>query len=229
MNRIITIKREGNRGSYALKGDWPLPTKLPLVSGHEGPGIVVARCSLVNGVEIGEKVGIKWLNGSYLFCSFCEQADEPRCVDALLSGYTVNGTFSRVYHRKGCSLAHPHPDTTLKKVAQVLCAGITVYKGLKESGIRPGQTIAIVGSGGDLGSLACQYAKAMDLSSIAIDAGDEKKAMAAKLGAKTFVDYSNSDDVIADVKAATIDGLGPHAVLIVTVGEKPFQQATEYM
>jgi D-arabinose 1-dehydrogenase-like Zn-dependent alcohol dehydrogenase len=111
----------------------------------------------------------------------------------------------------------------------VLCAGITVYKGLKESGARPGQTVAIVGAGGGLGSLACQYARAMGLEVIAIDGGDEKKAMTAKLGASKYVDFMTSKNVVSDVKAATADGLGPHAVILVAVNEKPFQQAAECM
>jgi alcohol dehydrogenase, propanol-preferring len=117
----------------------------------------------------------------------------------------------------------------LDKVAPVLCAGLTVYKGLKESGARPGQTVAIVGAGGGLGSLACQYAKAMGMNIIAIDAGDEKRDMTAKLGATSFVDFSKTSDVVADVKAATEDGLGPHAVILVAASEKPFQQAAEYV
>lgn len=109
----------------------------------------------------------------------------------------------------------------------VLCAGITVYKGLKESGARPGQTVGIVGAGGGLGSLACQYAKAMGLRIIALDSGDEKKEMCTKLGADKFVDFAKSDNVVKDMQAATEDGLGPHAVLLVAVSEKPFQQAAE--
>ena len=120
-------------------------------------------------------------------------------------------------------------DVPLDAIAPVLCAGITVYKGLKESGARPGQTVAIVGAGGGLGSLACQYAKAMGLRIIAIDAGDEKKEMTNKLGAESFVDFSKSDNVVKDVQGATEDGLGPHAVLLVAVNEKPFQQAAEYV
>ena len=109
----------------------------------------------------------------------------------------------------------------------MLCAGITVYKGLKESGARAGQVVAIVGAGGGLGSLACQYANAMGLRVIAIDAGDEKKEMTSKLGAEAFVDFASSQNVVKDVQAATPDGLGPHAVLLVAVNEKPFQQAAE--
>lgn len=113
-------------------------------------------------------------------------------------------------------------------MSPILCAGITVYKGLKESGAKPGQSVAIVGAGGGLGSIACQYAKAMGLHVIAIDTGDEKKQMCMeKLGATSFVDFSSSKDVVKEVQAATEDGLGPHAVLLVAVNEKPFQQAAE--
>ena len=113
-------------------------------------------------------------------------------------------------------------------MAPVLCAGITVYKGLKESGARPGQTVAIVGAGGGLGSLAQQYAKAMGLRVIAIDTGDEKKKMCLEqLGAEAFVDFATSKNVVKDVQAQTEDGLGPHAVILVAVNERPFQQAAE--
>jgi propanol-preferring alcohol dehydrogenase len=118
-------------------------------------------------------------------------------------------------------------ECDLEAIAPVLCAGITVYKGLKESGARPGQSVAIVGAGGGLGSLACQYAKAMGLDIIAIDGGDEKRDMTKQLGAQHFVDFTKSKNVVSDVKAATPDGLGPHAVILVAVNEKPFQQAAE--
>lgn len=109
-------------------------------------------------------------------------------------------------------------------------AGITVYKGLKESGARPGQTVAIVGAGGGLGSLAQQYAKAMGLRTIAIDSGEEKKKMCLEqLGSHAFVDFATSKNVVKDVQEATEDGLGPHAVILVAVNEKPFQQAAEYV
>lgn len=99
---------------------------------------------------------------------------------------------------------------------------------MKESGARPGQTVAIVGAGGGLGSLAQQYARAMGLRVIAVDTGDDKKKMCLKeLGAETFVDFMSSKNVVKDVQAATEDGLGPHAVILVAVNEKPFQQAAE--
>lgn len=78
-----------------------------------------------------------------------------------------------------------------------------------------------------MGSLACQYAKAMGLRVIAIDAGEEKEKMTKELGAAAFCDFSKSQDLVKDVQAATEDGTGPHAVLLVAVSEKPFQQAAE--
>lgn len=171
----------------------------------------------------------QWLNGSCLACDFCQQSDEPLCPKATLSGYTVDGTFQQYCIANAAHVARIPKELPLDAIAPVLCAGITVYKGLKESGARPGQTVAIVGAGGGLGSLACQFAKAMGLQIIAIDTGDDKKEMTSKLGAEHFVDFAKSKNVVKDVQAATKDGTGPHAVLLVAVNEKPFQQAAEYV
>jgi len=229
---LINIKYSGvcHTDLHALNGDWPVPTKLPLVGGHEGAGVVVAKGDLVEGWELGDHAGVKWINGTCLACDFCQQADEPLCAKATMSGYTVDGSFQQYAIAKGNHAAKIPKDVPLDAIAPILCAGITVYKGLKESGARPGQTVAIVGAGGGLGSLAQQYAKAMGLRTIAIDAGDEKKKMCMEqLGSYAFVDFSTSDNVVKDVQAATEDGLGPHAVILVATSEKPFQQAAEYV
>jgi len=228
---LINIKFTGvcHTDLHAMKGDWPLATKMPLVGGHEGAGIVVSRGSLVEDVAIGDHVGIKWINGSCLACDFCQQSDEPLCAKALLSGYTVDGSFQQYAIAKAAHVARIPKEIPLDAIAPVLCAGITVYKGLKESGARPGQTVAIVGAGGGLGSLAQQYAQAMGLRTIAIDSGEEKRAACKELGSYAFVDFMTSKDVVKDVQNATEDGLGPHAVILVAVSEKPFQQAAEYV
>jgi propanol-preferring alcohol dehydrogenase len=247
---LVNIKYSGvcHTDLHAVNGDWPLATKLPLVGGHEGAGIVVARGELVTDVEIGDYAGklpsdthipsntanaspgVKWLNGSCLACDFCQQADEPLCPKPLLSGYTVDGTFQQYCIAKAAHVARIPKECDLAAIAPVLCAGITVYKGLKESGVKPGQFAAIVGAGGGLGSLACQYAKAMGVRTIAIDTGDEKKKMCTgELGAEAFVDFATSKNLVADVQKATPDGLGPHVVILVAVNEKPFQQAAEYV
>ncbi|KAH8898687.1 hypothetical protein GQ53DRAFT_758952 [Thozetella sp. PMI_491] len=212
-----------------MRGDWPLPTKLPLVGGHEGAGIVVKKGSLVKDVEIGDNAGIKWINNSCLACSYCQQSDEPLCSSALLSGYTVDGTFQQYAIAKAAHIARIPQSCDLEAIAPVLCAGITVYKGLKESGARPGQWVAIVGAGGGLGSMALQYAKAMGLHTIAIDEGVEKGESCKNLGAAAYIDFTASPNLVQAVKAATPDGTGPHAVILLAVQEQPFQQATEYV
>jgi len=228
---LINIKYSGvcHTDLHAVNGDWPLATKLPLVGGHEGAGVIVAKGELVQDLEIGDHAGVKWINGTCLQCDFCQQSDEPLCAKALLSGYTVDGTFQQYCIGKAAHVARLPKDIDLAAVAPVLCAGITVYKGLKESGAKPGQTVAIVGAGGGLGSLAQQYAKAMGLKTIAIDTGDDKKKMCTELGSYAFIDFAKSKNLVKDVQAATEDGLGPHAVILVAVNEKPFQQAAEYV
>ncbi|KAI0020856.1 alcohol dehydrogenase [Xylariomycetidae sp. FL0641] len=228
---LINIKYSGvcHTDLHAMKGDWPLPTKMPLIGGHEGAGVVVARGELVKDIEIGDYAGIKWLHGSCMDCSFCRTSDEPLCPKAQLSGYTVDGSFQQYARAKALHVARIPADCDLEAVAPILCAGITVYKGLKESGARAGQEVAVVGAGGGLGSMALQYARAMGLRTIAIDGGADKGRMCAALGAAAYVDFTTSQDVVADVKAASADGLGPQAVIILAVAERPFQQATQYV
>ncbi|KAI9850304.1 MAG: alcohol dehydrogenase [Thelocarpon superellum] len=245
---LVNVKFSGvcHTDLHALQGDWPLDTKLPLVGGHEGAGVVVSRGALVEEVEVGDNVGIKvgississkpsliqmmsfqWINGTCLACDFCQQSDEPLCAKASLSGYTVDGTFQQYAVARATHVAHLPKDVAMDKVAPILCAGVTVYKGLKESGARPGQVVAVTGAGGGLGVLALQYAKAMGLQTIAIDEGEEKREMCEKYGTRAFVDFATSHDLVKDVQAATDDGLGPHAVLVVAVAEKSFEQAIE--
>ena len=189
---LVNIKYSGvcHTDLHAVNGDWPIPTKLPLVGGHEGAGIVVARGELVTDedAKIGEAVGVKWLNDSCLSCTFCQQSDEPLCLKPKLSGYLVDGSFQQYCVAGAKHVARIPEGVPLDEIAPILCAGITVYKGLKESGARPGQTVAIVGAGGGLGALAQQYAKAMGLQVIAIDTGKEKEEMSKKMGASVSFD-----------------------------------------
>ncbi|KAK3366355.1 chaperonin 10-like protein [Podospora didyma] len=229
---LVNVKFSGvcHTDLHALNNDWPLPRKTPVVGGHEGAGVVVAKGSLVTSVNIGDNVGIKWLNSSCLNCSFCMQADESLCPYAELSGYTVDGSFQQYAVANAAHVARLPKDADLAAIAPILCAGLTVYKGLKESGARPGQMVAIVGAGGGLGNLAIQYAKAMGLHVVAIDGGSEKGEVCKKLGAASYVDFMTSKDLVKDVKTLSgAEGLGPHAVLLLAPQEKPFQQATDYV
>lgn len=188
---LVKIRYSGvcHTDLHALSGEWPIPRKIPLVGGHEGAGVVVARGELAHEFEIGDNAGVKWLNGSCLSCEFCESENESVCPHASFSGYTVDGTFQQYAIAKSVHATPIPKNAPLDAAAPVLCAGVTVYKGIKSSGVRPGQTLAIVGAGGGLGSFAIQYCNAMGIRVIAIDGGEEKEKMCKEIGAEVKEHY----------------------------------------
>ncbi|VEU22254.1 DEKNAAC103308 [Brettanomyces naardenensis] len=226
---LVNVKYSGvcHTDLHAWKGDWPLATKLPLVGGHEGAGVVVAKGDNVNNFEIGDYAGIKWLNGSCLGCEYCIQGAEPNCPEADLSGYTHDGSFQQYATADAVQAAHIPKGADLAGVAPILCAGVTVYKALKTADLRPGQWVAISGAGGGLGSLAVQYAKAMGLRVVGIDGGAEKGELATSLGAEAFIDFTKVPDVVKAVQEATNGG--PHGVINVSVSPKAMSQSVEYV
>ena len=203
---LVNVKYSGvcHTDLHAWKGDWPLDTKLPLVGGHEGAGVVVAKGENVNNFEIGDYAGIKWLNGSCLGCEFCLKGAESNCAGAILSGYTHDGSFQEYATAKAVHAAKIPQGTDLAEIAPILCAGITVYKALKVADIAPGEWVAITGAGGGLGVFAIQYAKAMGLNVVAVDIDDAKLALATELGATMTVNALNTDP------AAFMRGLRAH-------------------
>lgn len=225
---LINVKYSGvcHTDLHAWKGDWPLPTKLPLVGGHEGAGVVVAKGEMVKGWEIGDFAGIKWLNGSCMSCEYCEKANESNCPGADLSGYTHDGSFQQYATADAVQAARIPAGTDLAEVAPILCAGITVYKALKSANLRAGEWVAISGASGGLGSLAVQYAKAMGYRVLGIDGGEEKEALFKKLGGEYFIDFTKTKDVISEVLEATNGGA--HGVINVSVSEGAISASTRY-
>lgn len=120
-------------------------------------------------------------------------------------------------------------ELPLDQAAPILCAGVTVYKALKEAQLIPGQFVAIPGGGGGLGHLAIQYAVFAGYRVIAIDTGADKKALCEKLGAEKFIDFKTTKDLVADIKAATTDGMGPHAAVVAASGAAAYEQALDYI
>lgn len=229
---LINVKYSGvcHTDLHAWKGDWPLPVKLPLVGGHEGAGVVVAKGENVKNFKIGDLAGIKWLNGSCMSCELCESGHESNCKQADLSGYTHDGSFQQYATADAVQAAKIQPGTNLAEVAPVLCAGITVYKAIKEANLRPGQWICISGAAGGLGSLAVQYAKCMGLRVIGIDGGPGKKELFESLGGETFIDftkYKEPKDMVRAIQDATKGG--PHGVVNVSVSEAAISLSTEYV
>ncbi|XHF98531.1 hypothetical protein AWENTII_002079 [Aspergillus wentii] len=212
---------------HAWKGDWPVIPKDFCVGGHEGAGYVAAVGSRVYDLRIGDAVGIPWLNRTCGSCEFCIAGNQPLCPGTQLSGCNVDGTFQQYAIAKAENTVRIPVGIPLETAAPVLCAGITVYKALLEADLKPGQTVAIIGAGGGLGALACQYAKGMGYKVLALSSGTAKRAMClGELGVDYYADY-RSPDVVSEVKSITNGG--PHAAVIVSSVEEPFRQALGYI
>jgi alcohol dehydrogenase, propanol-preferring len=205
---------------HAARGDWPLKPTLPFIPGHEGIGRVVAVGAGVTAVKEGDMVGVPWLYSACGHCEHCLAAWETVCAEAQFGGYTKNGGFAEYILADPNYVAHIPAGLAPRDAAPLICAGITTYKGIKETQARPGQWIAISGIGG-LGHLGIQYAKAMGLHVVAVDIDDGKLAHATKLGADAVVNAKNGDPAAAVVKAT--DG-GAHGVLITAPSLIAFKQ-----
>ncbi|KAF8077555.1 mannitol-1-phosphate dehydrogenase M1PDH1 [Lyophyllum atratum] len=217
---------------HIQKGDWARKAMLPLIGGHEAVGQVVAigEHSDAGTIKIGDRVGVKWIADVCLKCEMCRKGNESCCPlsFARSHGFTVQGTFAE-YVVSYINYVTPIPDGLDSAAATpILCAGMTVYKALKQANVTIGDWVSISGAGGGLGHLAVQYAVAMGLRVLAIDTGEAKKELCLRLGAEKWVDFKESEDLTKDVQAAT-DGLGPQAAIIAAGDERPFNQALMYL
>lgn len=215
---------------HAAKGDWPLESKDHLCGGHEGAGYVVAIGEHSNtSLKIGDPVGIKWLADACMHCEFCRQGLESLCPEAKLSGFTVDGSFQQYAVSFVNHLSRIPDGMRLDDAAPILCAGVTVYKALKQSNAKTGNWVAIPGAGGGLGHLAIQYANLMGLRVIAIDTGAAKKKLCEELGAEAWIDFKEAKDIVAAIKNATEDGFGPHAAIVTSASPSGYEQALDYI
>ena len=205
---------------HARDGDWPLKPALPFTPGHEGIGIVVALGEGVTSVRKGERVGVPWLYSACGHCEYCLAARETVCAEAQFGGYTKNGGFAEYIIADPNYVAHIPAGLSAVDAAPLICAGITSYKGIKETQAKPGDWIVISGIGG-LGHLAVQYAKAMGLHVCAVDIDDGKLEHAKRLGADAVVNARQGDPITAVVKAT---GGGAHGVLITAPSLPAFKQ-----
>jgi propanol-preferring alcohol dehydrogenase len=205
---------------HAARGDWPVKPKLPFIPGHEAIGLVAAVGSGVTIVKEGDRVGIPWLHSACGHCEYCLTAWETVCPEAQFGGYTRNGGFAEYVLADPNYVAHVPAGIAAAEAAPLICAGVTTYKGIKESAAKPGDWIAISGVGG-LGHLAVQYAKAMGLLVCAIDIDDGKLAHAKQLGAELLIN-ANAGDPATAVKKET--GGGAHGVLITAPSLGAFKQ-----
>lgn len=206
---------------HAADGDWPVKPTLPFIPGHEGAGIVAAIGPDVHDLNVGDAVGIPWLHDACGACEYCITGWETLCVHQHDSGYSINGTFAEYAIGSAAYVARLPQDCDFAAMAPILCAGVTTYKGIRETEAKAGEWIAISGIGG-LGHLAVQYAKAMGLRVVALDTTAEKLALASALGADVTVD-AKAADAVGRVIEHTHGGA--HGVLVTAVSTPAFSQA----
>lgn len=208
---------------HAAHGDWPVKPKPPFIPGHEGVGHVAAVGRGVTAVKEGDRVGVPWLYTACGHCEHCLGGWETLCTAQQNTGYSVNGGFAEYVLADPGYVGHLPAGLGFVEVAPVLCAGVTVYKGLKMTDTRPGEWAVISGIGG-LGHMAVQYAKAMGLHVAAVDIDDSKLRLAAELGAEVTVNARATDPVAAIRREIG----GGHGVLVTAVSPKAFEQALKF-
>ncbi|WP_411033280.1 alcohol dehydrogenase AdhP [Shinella sp. BYT-45] len=209
---------------HAANGDWPVKPNPPFIPGHEGVGFVAKAGKNVRRVKEGDRVGVPWLHTACGCCSPCRTGWETLCAEQQNTGYSVNGTFAQFGLADPDFVGHLPASLEFGPAAPVLCAGVTVYKGLKETEVKPGEWVVVSGIGG-LGHMAVQYAKAMGMHVVAADIFDDKLALAAKLGADVVVNGRAADAVEQVLKATG----GVHGALVTAVSPKAMEQAYGFL
>lgn len=206
---------------HAAEGDWPVKPNPPFIPGHEGVGFVSAVGKGVRHVKEGDRVGVPWLYNACGHCKHCLGGWETLCTDQKNTGYSVNGGFADYVIADPNYVGHLPSNVPFADIAPILCAGVTVYKGLKVTEAKPGDWVVISGVGG-LGHMAVQYAKAMGLNVAAVDIADDKLSLARKLGATLTVN-ALEEDPAAVIRRET--GGGAQGVLVTAVSRAAFSQA----
>lgn len=205
---------------HAASGDWPVKPNPPFIPGHEGVGYVAEVGAGVKHVKAGDRVGIPWLYSACGHCEHCLGGWETLCESQRNTGYSVNGGFAQYALADADYVGHLPKRLGFIELAPILCAGVTVYKGLKMTDTRPGNWVVISGVGG-LGHMAVQYAKAMGLNVVAVDIDDAKLTLARALGATLTVNARDQDPA-AVIKKEIGDA---HGVLVTAVSPQAFSQA----
>ena len=204
---------------HAADGDWPVKPSLPFVPGHEGAGFIAACGPRVVGLKEGDRAGVAWLHDACGQCEYCMTGWDSLCYAQHNTGYSVNGSFAD--YGAAPYVGRLPQNSDFAEMAPILCAGVTTYKGIKETEARPGEWLAISGIGG-LGQLAVQYAKAMGLHVAALDITEDKLALARASGAEVTVNAKLPDAATQIIKQT---GGGAHGVLVTAVSPAAFGQA----
>jgi len=194
--------------SFVTEGLWPGLT-LPRIPGHEVAGVVDAVGEGVTTLRRGDRVGVGWHGGHDGTCRACLEGKFIHCAQAQITGVTSDGGYAEALIAPAVAVA-PLPESLgFAEAAPLLCAGVTTFNALRNSGARSGDLVAVLGLGG-LGHLGVQYARAMGFEVVAIARGADKDDFARKLGASRYLDSERED------AAAALTALGGARVVLAT-------------
>src|SRR5246127_3733512 len=212
------------------EGLWP-GLEYPRVPGHEIAGVVDLAGEGVTQWKKGQRVGVGWHGGHDFVCDECRRGDFAMCANRKVTGIDFDGGYAEYMIAPAEALALIPTELPAEEAGPFMCAGVTVFNALRNSGARGGDVVAIQGIGG-LGHLAVQYARQMGFQTIALGRGKDKESLARKLGAHHYVD-SGSGDAAAELQklggarvilatapnanaiSALVDGLSPSGQLVV--------------
>jgi D-arabinose 1-dehydrogenase-like Zn-dependent alcohol dehydrogenase len=204
--------------SLVKEGTWP-GLQYPRVPGHEVIGIIDSVGPGVAGWKPGQRVGVGWNGGYCGFCDACRRGEFFACQTAMrVTGVTQDGGYADYMVAHASAVARVPDELADIEAAPLMCAGITTFNALRNSGVRPGEVAAVLGLGG-LGHLGVQYSAKMGLKTVAIARGQDKEPLARKLGAWRYIDSQASDP------AAELAKLGGAKVILATVTASDAMQA----
>ncbi|WP_210493224.1 alcohol dehydrogenase [Patulibacter sp. SYSU D01012] len=195
--------------AFTVEGGMP-GIAYPRVPGHEIAGTIDAVGADVVPWTAGQRVGVGWFGGHCGHCDPCRRGDLISCENGLVPGIAYDGGYADHVIVPQSALAAIPDELAAADAAPLLCAGITTFNALRESGARPGDLVAILGVGG-LGHLGVQFARRMGFETVAIARGTDKEARARELGAHHYVD-STAQDV-----AQALQELGGATTILATV------------
>lgn len=195
--------------SFTKEGLFP-GIQYPRVPGHEIAGVIDAVGEDAGDWKVGQRVGIGWYGGHCKKCLSCRKGDFITCSNPQIPGITFDGGYAEYLIAPIEALALVPENLSPVEVAPLMCAGITTFNALRNSGAIAGQTVAILGIGG-LGHLAIQFAVKMGFRTVAIARGEEKEPLSKQLGAHHYID-ANREKVSDELKK-----LGGAKVILSTV------------
>jgi D-arabinose 1-dehydrogenase-like Zn-dependent alcohol dehydrogenase len=181
----------------------------PRVPGHEVAGVIDAVGPGVPGWQPGERVGVGWNGGYCGYCDHCRRGEFFACVRGQSTGVTYDGGYGEYVIAPASAVARMPADLPPVEAAPLMCAGVTTFNALRNSGARPGDVVAVLGLGG-LGHLGVQYAAKMGFHTVAIARGKDKEPLARQLGASVYIDSQTQDP------AAELLKLGGAKVILAT-------------